>query len=192
MPIVFPEFVDWILIVLLTALLIYFAYLIFKRNRTIKVKGSDDFIYATFIMLILILINPVDVNMSMLAVVRSLLLYFALFFQFAIKRGLSDRGFEKIFFYIPWDKIEVVEVSEKPSMRGKILVTAQDKSRWRHNLYFSVAKSEEVLSYLNNFVSEHLMIRQDLAAKLEQYSQMRQDMNRPAVGIPKRKIKKKK
>lgn len=188
MPFVLPEFVDWILIVLLSVLLIYFAVLIFKRNRLIKVKGSDDYVYAAFIMLVLILINPVDVNMSMTAVVRSLLFYLAIFGQFAIKRGLSDRGFEKIFFYIPWEKVTRVEVSEKPSMRAKILVIVEDGRKMRFNLYFSIAKSQEILEYINRFVSDKLMIRQDLATKLEQYVQMREDFNKP---VP-RKVKKKK
>lgn len=187
MPFVLPAFVDWILVVLLSALLIYFAYLIFRRNRTIKVKGSDDFIYSTFIMLILILINPVDFNMTLVAIGRSILLYFVMFFQFAISRGLSERGFEKIFFYIPWEKIEQIEVSEKPSMRGKILVTAQDKGKFRFNLFFSIAKSEEVLSYLNRFVPKQLLIRQDLAGKLEQYSQLRDNYSRPNVKTGKKK-----
>ncbi len=187
MPIVLPALVDWILVVLLSALLIYFAYLIFRRNRSIKVKGSDDFIYSTFLMLILILINPVDFNMSLVAIGRSILLYFVMFFQFAIRRGLSERGFEKIFFHIPWEKIELIEVSEKPSMRGKILVTAQDSGKFRFNLFFSIAKTEEVLSHLNRFVPEHLMIRQDLAGKLEQYTQMRNTISSPSTRPSKKK-----
>lgn len=44
-------------------------------------------------------------------IVRNICIYTFLFSTFAIKRGISEKGFEKVFFTVPWSTIEEIEVS---------------------------------------------------------------------------------
>ena len=99
---------DYILCALALAALVWETWMIAKRNRTIKVKGKDDFFTFCIVMMFAMLFLRPEIDVDMLTSLRNTLILMALFFSLAIKRGISERGVEKICFVIPWDKIETI------------------------------------------------------------------------------------
>lgn len=100
------------LCILLLVGLVFEAYLVMKRNRTVKVKGNDDFFTVMIIIFFIMVVFPITNSAMLIESFRNMLLLLFVFSTFTIKRGISEKGFEKVFFTVPWDKITSIQISE--------------------------------------------------------------------------------
>ena len=89
----------------------YILYMVIKRNKKILVKGHDDIFTIALIMFFVIIIFPITEKITLMEIVRNICVYTFLFSTFAIRRGISDNGFEKVFFTISWNTVDKIEVS---------------------------------------------------------------------------------
>lgn len=106
------------------------AWLIVKRNRTIVVKGKDDFFSFCLIMMFAMLFLRPNEAAGLTESLRNTLVLMALFFSMAVKRGVSTRGIEKLGFVIPWERLQEIQI--EPYQMSKVAVYFQtEKGRFK-------------------------------------------------------------
>ena len=112
--------------VFLIGVIIVEIWFILHVNKQIRIKGKDDFFTGALVMLFVILIFPLTENLQMIEIVRNILLLAALFATMAVRRGLTDRGVQKLFFTIPWERLDEVLISE--GQMNKVQVVFRTKT----------------------------------------------------------------
>ena len=135
-------FEDYVLCVLASAVICYEIYLVGKRNRTIKVNGKDDFFTLTIVMAFTMLFLEPHLDATVLESVRSSLILLALFSTVMVKRGISDRGLEKLGFVIRWSQITSIQV--EPYQSSKLVVYFNTEKR-RFKLFFHAFQMKELV-----------------------------------------------
>ncbi len=98
------------------------AYVIFVRNKTVRIKGSDDpFILMIAMGVSMLLLAPQ--NEAVLATaIASICVLAAELFTIPIRRGLSDEGFQKLFYCISWKDIRETAMERAAMSRVKLYV----------------------------------------------------------------------
>lgn len=119
------------------------AFFVLKRNRTITLKGKDDFFTFTLVVFFVIIIFPVSEMDSMLENVRNILVLVAVFGSAGIKRGFSDRGLEKICFTVPWSEIESIQIDEAQNSRIQVICHTNKGRKFK--LFFNKYILKDVL-----------------------------------------------
>lgn len=115
----------YLISILAIAALIAEAYLVFKRNRRIIIKGKDDFFSLCIVMLFaMLLLRPNEEAVFVNALCSTLVLT-AIFFSMAVKRGVSERGIEKFGFHIPWNRITGIRLAAYQTSKVQLLVSTQ-------------------------------------------------------------------
>lgn len=105
-------YINYILCILLLGALGAEAYLIVKRNRTVRLKGSGDFFSFSLALLFAVLVFRLDERTSVLAALRNSLVLLALMGTLAVRRGFSEKGVVKLWRCIPWNQIDNIVVEE--------------------------------------------------------------------------------
>lgn len=164
-----PEIIDILLIILLLGMLIAITYRVITKNKKILFKGHDDYIYSAIILVVILAINPVSETMGYYGILRSLLLILVVFAQFAIKRGISENGFEKVYFTLPWDKIDEVYIQSLATSANKIAITVQMKNKLKFKLNFNINKLREIVAFLETKLPE-IKVEKELVDKYNKYS----------------------
>ncbi|HHU49639.1 MAG TPA: hypothetical protein GXZ37_07975 [Clostridiales bacterium] len=137
--------------VFLIGVIIVEIWFILHVNKQIRIKGKDDFFTGALVMLFVILIFPLTENLQMIEIVRNILLLAALFATMAVRRGLTDRGVQKLFFTIPWEKLDEVLISE--GQMNKVQVVFRTKTM-RFKLIFPRFKLKELVFELQKHVDK--------------------------------------
>lgn len=166
------KLVNLIVIALIIIIIGYEAYLILKRNRTVEVKGTDDFLVLMIILLIILLLFPFNENELVEEAVRNLLAIVAVISSLFVKRGVNNKGLVKICFIIPWDKIESVVVEEsKSSSKGifHFYLKSGLISKWK--LQFGLRQVEPALDLCASKVKD-VKVEPELFQKIEKYKKM--------------------
>ena len=101
---------DYLFCVAALVILCWETWLIIKRNRTIILKGKDDFLTFCLILLFVMLFLRPNMDESFLVSLRNTLVLTAIFFSIAVKRGISERGIVKLGFLIQWDQIRKIQI----------------------------------------------------------------------------------
>lgn len=105
------------------------AWVIWRRNRTVTVKGKEDFFSFALVLLFVVLIFPLSENATLVEALRNILVLLVLFGSLGIKRGLSAAGICKAFGIVPWDMVEEVRIEEYQTARvAARFCTKQGKS----------------------------------------------------------------
>lgn len=146
--------VNYVICVLLLLVLSAEVFLIIKRNRCIRVKGSDDFFSFSLVLLLAVLIFRLDESASMLDALRNTLVLLALLGTMGVKRGISEKGAVKLWYCIPWNEMDNILVEQHQV--SKVVVTFTWKGR-RSRLYFPAGRLKMVLGTLEKHVK-----RQDI------------------------------
>lgn len=141
---------NYLLCFLFIACLVIEIYFILRRNRTIIMKGKDDFFTFTLVVLFALVIFPLSDMDSLTANIRNILILVAIFGSAAIKRGFSEKGMEKIFYTVKWEDIQEIHIDAYQT--AKIKVVCQTK-KGRHKLFFGKYRIKEVLRVLEQHVS---------------------------------------
>lgn len=137
--------------VFLIGVIIVEIWFILRVNKQIRIKGKDDFFTGALVMLFVILIFPLTENLQMIEIVRNILLLAALFATMAVRRGLTDRGVQKLFFTIPWERLDEVLISE--GQMNKVQVVFRTKTM-RFKLIFPRFKLKELVFELQKHVDK--------------------------------------
>ncbi|PHV69651.1 hypothetical protein CS063_14610 [Sporanaerobium hydrogeniformans] len=146
------------LCLLLVGMIILEILFIVRRNRTIHVRGKDDFFTYALIVFGVFLFCPVREDASLLESLRNVLLYVVLFGSVGVKRGISSKGIEKFGFTITWEQIIKIEIEEHLSSQMTVIIyTHKGKLKLLFNKYLI----GEVLRALQNHV-EAIYIQESL------------------------------
>ena len=152
---------DYILCILAGAVICWEAYLVARRNRTIKLKGKDDFFTLCLIMAFTMLFLEPELDATLLESVRSTLVLLALFGTLTVKRGISDRGVEKLGFVIRWDQITAIQV--EPYLTNKLVVYFQTE-KFRFKLFFRLYELKKLVYELQQYYPK-VMLAESLQIK---------------------------
>lgn len=145
------------------AIIIFEVYLIARRNRTVIVKGKDDFFTVTLVMFFLIIIMPLDQSVSVLTALRNTLAIVCVFATLAIKRGVSNRGIEKIFYCITWDKIVRVKINSYQSV--KVMAYFELNSNKTAKLIFHYRHLSALIFQLQKYLKPDLILLEEKVEK---------------------------
>lgn len=146
-------YINVFIIIVIVVGILYEALLVLKRNRTIKVKGHDDFLTISLVMLFSLLIFPVNNNTTVIESFRNIFFLVFLFSTFSIKRGISEKGIEKVFFTITWDKIKALRVEEELNKANKIILKIE-LQKLNFKLQFHKHLLADLVSAIGNNMSE--------------------------------------
>lgn len=152
---------DYILCALALAALIWETWLIIKRNRTIKVKGKDDFFTFCIVMMFAMLFLRPELETDMLTSLRNTLILMALFFSLAIKRGISERGVEKLGFVILWNQITAIQVDVYQTNKLVVYFNTE-KHRWK--LFFPMYQLKKLVYEIQQYYPK-VMLAESLKIK---------------------------
>jgi hypothetical protein len=130
------------------------AYLVMKRNRTIAVKGKDDFFTLCLVMLFAMLLLRPSVEADLVESLRNTLILMALFFSMGVKRGISVRGIEKLGYVIPWERIEAIQVAPYQMNKLMLLCTAGKRS---YKLFFPKYRIKELVFEIQKYYPKVLL-----------------------------------
>ena len=122
------------------------AYLVMKRNRTIAVKGKDDFFTLCLVMLFAMLLLRPSVEADLVESLRNTLILMALFF--------SMGGIEKLGYVIPWERIEAIQVAPYQMNKLMLLCTAGKRS---YKLFFPKYRIKELVFEIQKYYPKVLL-----------------------------------
>lgn len=162
-----PDFIETILIILFIAILVAITYRVITNNKKILFKGHDDYVYTAIILVVLLAINPVSETMSYYGILRSILLMAVVFATFGIKRGISDKGFEKVYFTLQWKDIENVYIQAMSTSVSKISISIHMKNKLKFKLYFKISQLPEIVDFLKTKLPE-VQVEKELIDKYNQ------------------------
>jgi hypothetical protein len=145
------EAFNYVVCAALLAGLVGEVILVLRRNRTILLKGKDDYFSFCLVVLFVVIIFPLSDAADIVESVRNILLLILVFGSAGIRRGFSEKGMEKVCYTIPWGDIQKVYINEYQSSR--IQVICQGK-KMKHKLLFIRPQMGDVLSILEKRVSE--------------------------------------
>ena len=111
------------------------------------------------ILFICIIAFPITDITSIIEVLRTILLYLFLFSTFCIKRGINEKGINKIFFIIPWNKITRIEISSFQTTNFSLLCYTDN---YKFKLIFHDFQIKKVLLILNKFHKDNIKIEQSI------------------------------
>lgn len=153
-------YLNYVMCALLVACLILEAVFIVRRNRTIIVKGKDDFFTITLIVLFIFLLFPFSDSITMIESLRNVLMYVVVFASAAIKRGLSGSGVEKLGFTIDWQDVKEIRINAYQASKVQA-VFLTDKRKYK--LLFSKYMLKDVLREMEKHVHiNHIYIQSSL------------------------------
>lgn len=139
-----------ICVLLMAAIVVEILYIL-RRNRRINVKGKDDLFATALVMLFVMIIFPLTENATVIESLRNILLLVVMFATFAIRRGISEKGVEKLFFTVPWEKITKITITQ--GQTGKVQAVFH-MGTFKIKLIFSVYNLKMVVFESQKHVSE--------------------------------------
>ncbi|MCD8150276.1 MAG: hypothetical protein LUE92_12130 [Clostridiales bacterium] len=145
---------NYLLCILALAVLVWETYLVLRRNRTIIVPEKDDFFVLCLVLFLALLVLSPDTNAGMLESLCNMLILAALFFSIAVRRGISQRGIEKLGFVIPWDKIQKIYI--EPYQLSKLTVFFYTEGR-RYKLLFPKSSLRKLVYEMQKYFPEILL-----------------------------------
>lgn len=164
-----PYFVNVLICIVCIAVLVGEILLIARRNRKILVKGKDDFFIPVMAMLALVLIMPLDNTLSAVSALRNTVAIMAVFVTFAVKRGVSERGVEKLCWTVPWDKISMIHVN--PHQTTTVTVIFELHTGRANKLIFHYVRLRPLLRELQRHLDrKQILLEQSVEREMERYS----------------------
>lgn len=149
---------DYLFCVAALVILCWETWLIIKRNRTIILKGKDDFLTFCLILLFVMLFLRPNMDESFLVSLRNTLVLTAIFFSIAVKRGISERGIVKLGFLIQWDQIRKIQI-EPYQLNRLILRIITEKHQFQ--LFYPKYQLKKLIYELQKYYPQ-VMIAEEL------------------------------
>lgn len=149
---------DYLFCVAALVILCWETWLIIKRNRTIILKGRDDFLTFCLILLFVMLFLRPNMDESFLVSLRNTLVLTAIFFSIAVKRGISEQGIVKLGFLIQWDQIRKIQI-EPYQLNRLILRIITEKHQFQ--LFYPKYQLKKLIYELQKYYPQ-VMIAEEL------------------------------
>lgn len=149
---------DYLFCVAALVILCWETWLIIKRNRTIILKGKDDFLTFCLILLFVMLFLRPNMDESFLVSLRNTLVLTAIFFSIAVKRGISEQGIVKLGFLIQWDQIRKIQI-EPYQLNRLILRIITEKHQFQ--LFYPKYQLKKLIYELQKYYPQ-VMIAEEL------------------------------
>ena len=149
---------DYLFCVAALVILCWETWLIIKRNRTIILKGKDDFLTFCLILLFVMLFLRSNMDESFLVSLRNTLVLTAIFFSIAVKRGISEQGIVKLGFLIQWDQIRKIQI-EPYQLNRLILRIITEKHQFQ--LFYPKYQLKKLIYELQKYYPQ-VMIAEEL------------------------------
>lgn len=143
------DYINWAVSIAAIIGLIIETSIIIGRNKKIAVKGKDDFFTFTLVLLFAILIFPYSASSTTLESIRNTIIIVFIFATLGIKRGLTQRGIEKICYTIPWEKIKAVRID---SYQNTKIMTIFETDNRKYKLIFHKFQLKKVLTEVEKHV----------------------------------------
>ena len=124
------------------------TYLIARRNRTIQVKGKDDYFTLCLVMLFAMLFLRPSTEAGLVESLRNTLILTALFLSIGVKRGISKRGIEKLGFVVPWERITGIQIASYQMNKLVLLCSANKRS---YKLFFPKYRLKELVYEIQKY-----------------------------------------
>ncbi len=124
------------------------TYLIARRNRTIQVKGKDDYFTLCLVMLFAMLFLRPSTEAGLVESLRNTLILTALFFSIGVKRGISKRGIEKLGFVVPWEQITGIQIASYQMNKLVLLCSANKRS---YKLFFPKYRLKDLVYEIQKY-----------------------------------------
>lgn len=163
-----PYYVNVLICIFCVILLIGEILFIILRNRRIVVKGKDDFFIPVLILLALMLVSPLDNSSSLISALRTTLAIMVIFVSFAVRRGVSERGVEKIVFTIPWAKLTAVNIN--PCQSTTVTAVFITSTRHTYRLIFHYVRLRPLLRELQKHLNRNqILLEKSVEQALQKY-----------------------
>lgn len=100
---------------------------ILVSNKKIELVGKDDYFLFALLLAAAVCLCPVTLDGSIMAEIRSMLVFLALFGSLGVKRGLTSEGIIKFGYNISWSLVDTVKVEEYQMAKIKVTYSYGDK-----------------------------------------------------------------
>ncbi len=122
------EYLNYLICFVLLAFIALEVKFIVKRNRTVKLSGKDDLFTFTLVIFFAILFFPFNTQNTAIESLRNILVYTAILGSAGIKRGLSEKGVEKLMFTIPWENIQKITINEHQVHKALVTIVTEKRN----------------------------------------------------------------
>lgn len=119
----------YLISVLAVAVMGWEVYTILKRNKTVKLKGSDDPFFLMIALGVSMLLLAPQKEAVLATAIAAVLVLAALLFTPAVKRGFTEEGFQKFAYLIPWEHIKEARVETVSMSRIKVHIVTEGGKR---------------------------------------------------------------
>lgn len=151
-------YLNYAICILALVCLIAEIYFIIKRNKKIRVKGSDDFFTFSLVLMFVIIIFPISEDAILVSAMRNSLLILMLLGSLGVRRGLADEGVMKLGYVISWDDLEKITIDEY--LTSKVVVTFYTKKR-HVKLFFQKYRLREMIGEMEKHVNRRKILMQE-------------------------------
>lgn len=158
-------YINLLLCIVMLAALVFETVLIVRRNRQILKIGFDDFFLVMLIMLAALFLLPFNEAGTGLEALRNTLALLVLFTTFAIKRGVYEKGVAKVFFTVPWHKVDRIQVDIWQNNKTAVYFYI---GRFRFKLVYRSFQTAAALDYMTSHCS-NIVIDQAVEKQISAY-----------------------
>ena len=109
--------------------LIWEAYTIFRRNKTVKVKGRDDPFALMIALGVSMLLLAPQKEAVLATAVASIIVLMALLCTLLLRRGFTEEGMQKLFYLIPYADMKEAKIERVQMSRVRCHVITEGGSR---------------------------------------------------------------
>jgi len=150
----FRDVINYILSIVLLAGIGFEAHLIYKRNRTVRMPGKDDFMTMMLVIWVVMFVIPLNQMTTAIEAIRNVLILLFIFSTFAIKRGVNEKGVVKVFFTIPWHLIRQIQVDQHQMNLAKMTFRAD---KFSVKLVFPLYALSQTLDIISTYCTDVLI-----------------------------------
>lgn len=154
---------NYLICMVLLAGIGYETFLIYKRNRAIRLPGKDDFMTMMLVIWAIVFIIPLNQMSTEIEAIRNILILLFVFSTFAIKRGVNEKGIVKVFFTIPWYLVRQIQVDPHQINQAKI---AFKTDKFSVKLIFPMHSLSRTLAFASSYCS-NILIDASIEEKLK-------------------------
>ena len=123
------SFIYYVIALLALAAMVWETVTIIKRNKTVKVKGRDDPFALMIALGVSMLLLAPQKEAVLATALASIAVLAALLFTIPVRRGFTEKGFQKLTYLIPYSDMKEAKMERVQMSRVKCHVITEGGSR---------------------------------------------------------------